>query len=143
MFLTVLYYMGMNFTRHLVGAVIVLLCAILIAGFFTKITTTTPQSATVLQSAQFSAPQESYSVTDESESYTKKERDAFISEIRAALKNVPERVVVKEDPAPTHVQEVPQILPASDTPEITPTLEIPQVATPASQTEGGSIGQTL
>ena len=124
----------MNLSRHF--TIVVALCMSIALGVGVMSHTTT--SVAVTKSvAQFGLPKESYSASFDAGVYPKEDRQTFISSVRTALRNRPEKVVPKEEvstppPVPEAVTPaVVTLIEATSTPE----LESPATTTPETSEE--------
>lgn len=88
--------------------------------------------------AEFGSPKESYSASSDAGAYHKEDRQTFISSVQAALRNRPEKVVLKEEvstppPVPEAVVPAPTVtlMEATTTSEV----ESPATTTPETQEE--------
>ena len=106
----------MNFTRHLIVVLILIVFFLLIAGLWTtSVATTKSNTATAVQ-AIFGVAKDSYTVLPAENSNGVGERASFISKIRAALRDLPEPVVEEVIRMDTPVPSVP--LPPEVVPEV-------------------------
>lgn len=135
----------MNFTRHLVVVIALVVFFLLIIGFWaTSVATTESNNAANVQ-ASFGIPKDSYGVVSASETDASRERKDFISEIRAALRSQPEpepkpEVVVEKKVVPYTppvAQTAPVIIPVPQAePEKTPEPIDISVATTTPELQG-------
>lgn len=116
----------MNFSRHLTVFLLVAGCLVLVVGMWPVSNGSLPPA----QMVQFGTPQDVYGVTVETGFYTEGERTAFIAGVRAALRDVPEKVVLEKEeaPAPTPVPApIPERVPPPVVPIVSQIAEIPAV----------------
>lgn len=105
----------MNFSRHLTVSFLVVGCLVFVVGMWPVSHGSLPTP----QMIQFGTPQDAYGVTFETGLYDEGERTAFIAGVRAALRNVPEKVVLEKEEVPAAVA-VPAPVPEPVSPPVVP-----------------------
>ncbi|MFZ2252964.1 MAG: hypothetical protein WAW13_02180 [Minisyncoccia bacterium] len=125
----------MNLSRHF--TIVVVLCMSIALGV--GVVSRTTASVEVTKSvAEFGSPKESYSAVSDAGGYHKEDRKTFISSVQAALRNRPEKVVLKEEVStPPPIQEAVVPVPVVTLVESTstPEVESPATTTPETQEE--------